>query len=120
MPIIGAAVLVAPLEKADADAGLMAIEQSAYAEIRVVDRDGLRYMLIDGGTHTIVDPETWKSFFPYVDVLDIAKGFYDKPGKMLLVGLGGGSVLKRFASEGWSVEAVSSTAGIILNFVRMR
>jgi len=37
---------------------------------------------------------------PYVDVLDIAKLFFDEPGRMLLVGLGGGSVVKRFRGEG--------------------
>jgi spermidine synthase len=106
-PVIGfAALLAAPDQKADPGNGLLAIEHSAYAELRVVDRDGLRYMLIDGGTHTITDMETMESAFPYVDVLDIAKGFYKKPGTMLLIGLGGGSVVKQFVRDGWSVDVV--------------
>ena len=107
VPVIAAAALwAAPVQQADPDAGLISIEHSAYAEIRVVDRNGVRFMLIDGGTHTIVDAETFESRFPYVDVLDITKGFYDRPGDMLLVGLGGGSVVKRFARDGWRVDAV--------------
>jgi spermidine synthase len=85
---------------------VLALEQSAYGEIRVVESDETRYLLIDGGIHTRVDAASGESLVPYVDVLDIAKLFYYKPGRMLLVGLGGGSVVKRYAGEGWQVEAV--------------
>ena len=58
VPVIAAAALwTAPVQQADPDAGLISIEHSAYAEIRVVDRNGVRFMLIDGGTHTIVEAE---------------------------------------------------------------
>jgi spermidine synthase len=95
-----------PAQTADPENGLVAIEQSAYAEIRVVDFDDVRYMIIDGGTHTIVDRATGESVFPYVNVLDIAKGFFEQPGEMLLVGLGGGSVVKHYVRDGWRVDAV--------------
>lgn len=113
--IAGALLLVAfgsvlyrahPVQSANPDSGLIAIEQSAYAEIRVVEQNNVRYMVIDGGTHTIVDPQTWESYFPYVNVLDIAALWFDRPGDMLLIGLGGGSVVKRYASAGWTVDAV--------------
>ena len=97
--------LIGPGDRAST-AGVLAIEQSAYGEIRVVESDGARLLLIDGGTHTSIDTASGESLFPYVDVLDIAKLFYDEPGRMLLVGLGGGSVVKRFAGEGWRVDAV--------------
>lgn len=96
----------APEQKINPEEGLLAIEHSTYAEIRVIDKYSYRYLIIDGGTHTVVDPKTWKSYFPYVDVLDIAKGFFHQPGRLLLVGLGGGSVVKRFAGAGWEVDAV--------------
>lgn len=107
--IAGAGVLayrLAPAEQIDPANGLLEIEQSAYGELRVVDQDGVRYMLIDGGTHTIADPLTWQSLFPYVNVLGLAQGFFDFPGNMLLIGLGGGSVVKAFHSAGWQVDAV--------------
>lgn len=104
--LVATAVVAGPSEQEHSIAGLIAIEQSPYAEIRIVDQNGSRYMLIDGGTHTIVDAVTMESYFPYVDVLDIAKMFYDKPGSMLLIGLGGGSVVKSFVRDGWNVEAV--------------
>lgn len=95
-----------PALTADPEGGLIAVRQSAYGEIRVVDWEETRYMLLDGGTHTIIDPVTFESFFPYVRVLDIPRAFYDEPGAMLLVGLGGGSVAKAYAHDGWRVEAV--------------
>jgi len=101
-----AAFKTAPETKADPDAGLLAVTQSAYAEIRVLEKNGLRFMLIDGGPHTIVDPVDWVSDYAYIDVLEIAKKFYDTPGKLMLVGLGGGSLVKVFNSDGWHVEAV--------------
>ena len=105
--VIGVLVYrLAPVEAADPARGLVAIEQSAYGEIRVIDHEDLRYLVLDGGTHTVVDPLTWQSHFPYVNVLDIAKGFFERPGRMLLVGLGGGSVAKSFSRDGWHVDAV--------------
>ncbi len=90
----------------DPENGLIAVKQSAYAEIRVVDLNGIRYMFIDGSMHTGVDPVTWNSCFPYINVLDIAKGFFKQPGEMLLVGLGGGSVVKSYVRDDWLVDVV--------------
>lgn len=103
---LASSILAAPDLKADHEIGLLEVRQSAYGEIRVVERDGLRYMILDGGIHTISDAKTWDSQFAYVNVLDIAKGFYSKPGEMLLVGLGGGSVVKSFKRDGWTIDAV--------------
>jgi predicted membrane-bound spermidine synthase len=49
---------IAPVEHRNPDMGLLAIEHSAYGELRVVETAGYRYLLIDGGIHTIVDPES--------------------------------------------------------------
>jgi spermidine synthase len=106
MVIAASAVRYAPAQRPDPEKGLLAVAQSPYAELRVIERNGLRFMVIDGGTHTKVDPETWVSRFPYVHVLDVVKRFFERPGTMLLVGLGGGSVAKDFARAGWRVDAV--------------
>lgn len=105
--VVGVVVVsLAPDLKADPDRGLLDVAQGAYAEVRVLEVDETRYMIIDGGIHTIIDPYTLNSQFPYVNVLDIAKRLYAQPGEMLLVGLGGGSVVKSFGRDGWTVEAV--------------
>jgi len=90
----------------DSKLGLLAVEQSPYAEIRVIDRGNLRHLVIDGGIHTIVDSSTWKSNPLYISVLELTKLFFDRPGKLLLIGLGGGSVVKNFVKDGWNVEVV--------------
>jgi spermidine synthase len=86
--------------------GLIAIEHSPYAEIRVYEDRGVRYLLIDGGIHTMTDVSTKKTLYPYVNVIDISRGFFESPGRMLLIGLGGGSVVKHFAQNKWTVDAV--------------
>ena len=86
--------------------GLLDVRQSLYGEIRVVDVGDTRHLLIDGGTHTIVDRATGESHFAYVHVIDLARGYFAEPGELLLVGLGGGSVARNFAASGWKVDAV--------------
>jgi spermidine synthase len=97
-----------PSEQPRPATGLIAIEQSPYAEIRVLDTPDrrLRLLVIDGGTHTIARPGTWESAYPYVALLGLARCLVPKPGRVLVVGVGGGSVLKDFASRGWQVDAV--------------
>jgi spermidine synthase len=82
------------------------VGQSPYAEIRVVDQNGLRYLLVDGGIHTIVRPGTSESRHPYVHVAGLANELFPKPGTLLLVGLGGGATARMFRSTGWRVHAV--------------
>lgn len=86
--------------------GLVVSTRSAHAELRVVDANESRHLLIDGSVQTIVDPQTWRSFFPYVHVVELTKLFFDRPGRLLLIGLGGGSIAKRYADDGWKVDAV--------------
>jgi spermidine synthase len=104
--VMAAAAGAAPREQADPARGLVAVAQSAYGEIRVVDYRDQRAMLIDGAPHSVVDLATGAPAFPYVDVLEIAKRFHDGPGEMLLVGLGAGTVAKVFGRDGWRVRSV--------------
>ena len=100
------AVRSVPAAGSNLPAGVISVEYSAYGEIRVAEKNGLRFLIIDGGVHTIAEPGTWVSGLPYVDVLEIAKTFHEEPGSLLLVGLGGGSVVKNFARDGWKIDAV--------------
>lgn len=88
------------------EAKSIAFAESPYAEIEVIDVANKRYLIIDGGVHTIIDAATGESYYPYVAVTDILKDFFQAPGEMLLVGLGGGSVMKSYANSGWAVESV--------------
>jgi spermidine synthase len=103
--VTGACILI-PYAQSDPANGILSVEQSPYSEIRVVDVNSQRYLLIDGVGHTIVDLETGRALCEYVNVLDIAKSYFNEPGTMLLLGLGGGSVVKHYARDGWQIDAV--------------
>lgn len=100
-------------EQPDPSRGLLAVCQSPYGELRVADTDEGRHLLIDGGIHSLVDTATWNSFFHYAAVMDLPKYFFTKPGRMLLLGLGGGSLAKQYAREGWQVDALEIDPGVI-------
>ncbi len=100
------ATFALPSQRPNPEQGVLAVRQSAYAELRVVDREDARYLLIDGGTHSAVDTASWSTTFPYVNVLDFSRRFFKQPGDMLTIGLGGGSVAKSFARNRWNVDAV--------------
>jgi len=107
--LIGAAGMgQVPSEAPRPALGVIAIEQSPYAEIRVLDTPDrkLRLLVIDGGAHTIANPATWESAYPYVALVGVTRCLVPTPGRVLVVGVGGGSVLKDFASRGWRVDAV--------------
>jgi len=93
-------------ERPLSEQGLLEVVQSPYAEIRVFDNDRGRHLLIDGGIHTVVDSETYQSYLHYPAVMDLPKYFYDQPGTVLVLGLGGGSLVKQYASAFWKVDAV--------------
>src|SRR5262249_8705608 len=72
----------------------------------VVDKEDKRYFLIDGGIHTITKPGTDELYHPYIHVAELAKDLFPQPGRMLLVGLGGGAMVHLFAREGWQIDVV--------------
>ncbi len=96
----------APIERVGYSDALVLHKQSPYADIRVLDYEDRRMLLIDGGTHTIIDRLTFHTFFSYAMVLDIPAHFFEAPGDMLLIGLGGGSVARDYYRRGWRVESV--------------
>ena len=102
-----------PLERANTAAGLLEVRQSPYSEIRVVDWEGMRMLLLDGGVHTITQPDVWRSGYQYVVVLDAVRNLFDEPGKLCLVGLGGGSVAKSYSHTGWDVDVVEIDPEIV-------
>ena len=65
-----------PTEGADPAVGLRAVRQSPYAELRVLDTAQGRHLLIDGGVHTIVEPGSWETAYPYVALVDLAREYF--------------------------------------------
>lgn len=104
--LVISSVFFLPSERADPEKGLLAIRQSTYGEIRVMDIDEIRFFLIDGGIHTAINIETKENMLPYAWVIDITKNILSYSGDMLLIGLGGGSILKSFYDDNWDIDVV--------------
>ncbi|HET6347823.1 MAG TPA: fused MFS/spermidine synthase [Candidatus Krumholzibacteria bacterium] len=104
--LLGAVASASPVARVGEPSGLAYHVQSPYADLRVVDWEDTRLLLVDGGTHTIVDRDTFNSTFPYAMVMDIPKFMFEKPGNAVLVGLGGGSVARNYYRAGWHVDTV--------------
>ena len=85
---------------------VIAFDESPYAEIRVIEYLDARFLIIDGSIHTFVDASSGDNLFPYVNVTDIAGMFFDEPGRLCLLGLGGGSIARSYGRGGWRVDAV--------------
>jgi spermidine synthase len=104
--LLGAVASTSPIARVGEPIGLAYHVQSPYADLRVVDWEDSRVLLVDGGTHTIIDRDTFNSTFPYAMVLEIPKFMFEKPGDAVLVGLGGGSVARNYYRDGWHVDTV--------------
>ena len=87
-------------------AGVRTVRQTPYAELRVVDRGGMRFLLLDGGIHTMVRLEDAAPRQEYVAVTELATELFDRPGRALLVGLGGGALARVLTFDNWRVDAV--------------
>lgn len=104
--VLGLAGLVFPLPEAGAIPGTLELTQSPYGTLQVVDKDNVRYLLIDGGAHTSLNLNTGESLHTYTPVIESTQLMFDEPGRALLVGLGGGIVARNFHEAGWTIESV--------------
>jgi spermidine synthase len=104
--LIGLGGLLFPLPEAGAIPGTVEMAESPYGTLQVVDHLGVRYLLIDGGTHTILNLGTGESMHDYTPVIESTQLLFDEPGTALLVGLGGGITARNFHEDGWTIESV--------------
>ncbi|OVE76332.1 hypothetical protein BVX98_06230 [bacterium F11] len=79
---------------------------SLLGQLQVEDKKGYRILRIDGAPNSIINKKTGLSFFDYTTYLELMPFLRPHAKKALLVGLGGGSVAKRFSSYGLQVDAV--------------
>ncbi|MGD1048207.1 MAG: fused MFS/spermidine synthase [Candidatus Krumholzibacteriaceae bacterium] len=87
--------------------GLVFKGKSPSGEVCVLDDGGVRRLLAGGAIRAAVDSSLGpESALPCVNVLDVARDFHRGPGRLLLIGLGAGSVAKHYQRAGWSVDVV--------------
>ena len=107
------ALILFVLSSESADGNAIAEIQSPYAELRVEDGIDGRYLFVDGTVHSLADTSTWQSRLEYVAVMEIPRYMFDRPGAALLVGLGGGSLVKSYTFWNWKVDAVEIDPDIV-------
>lgn len=107
---LGATALAQPARR---PAPVLANVDSPYANLRVVEWKGMRYLTIDGGVHTIFDAATGEPRQAYVYAAELAADLVPGRGRLLLVGLGGGGAAQVFSRRGWSVDAVEIDSSVV-------
>jgi len=93
--------------------GLLWRQDSPYSEIRVLQREDGRYLLLDGGVHTIAGFGQGESHHRYVPVFESCELLFQKPGRMLLLGLGGGVVVQDYHMAHWNIDAVEIDPSVV-------
>jgi len=78
-----------------------------------VNKEDQRQLVVNGRVNGISDTAEWRSDLRYVAVLDLPTHFFANPGRVLIIGLGGGSTAKNYARHGWSVDIVESDTVLI-------
>lgn len=91
--------------------------ESSYAQIKVVDikvpdRENLRFLLVNGAPHTKYDLNTGE-FFPYLRLMEKAIKYHSKAKNALSLGLGGGGIDQLFRAQGIEVDNVEIDPKIV-------
>lgn len=66
--------------------------------------DDLRKMTVGGRVKAFADTVMWKSELRYVAVMDLPMQCMHVPGRMLLLGIGGGSIIRNYRQATWAVD----------------
>ena len=107
---LGATALARP---ARLPAPVLASVDSPYANVRVIEWKGMRYLTLDGGVHTIFDAATEEPRQSYVFAAELAADVVGGRGRLLLVGLGGGGTAQVFSRRGWTIDAVEIDSCVV-------
>ena len=106
MIAVAAALALPRLGAAPDTPGVLAVRDTPYTELRVVEHRDLRYLLLDGGTHSFVQIEDNATRQAYVMVTELATELFERPGHALVVGLGAGCLARQLTLDDWRVDAV--------------
>jgi hypothetical protein len=102
----GVALWRAPRCQAAPEFGLRFVEESADCDLRVLDRDEVRYLLVDGTIVDVADPATGLPLARGPAALRMTEQLFPAPGRALVLGMRGGALPMQLARGGWAVTVV--------------
>lgn len=89
-----------------ADTALVYKTQSPYGEIKVVDKVGTRYLLIDNTIQTVMDKGSGRLTSEHLKFVEMSTLFNPSAKDVLIIGLGGGLLSNSLEERGLNVESV--------------
>jgi spermidine synthase len=102
-----AAACFAALRPAGAPRAPLLFEtQTRYGRLQVAEMNGKRLLLVDGASQSTMMTDTGESGSPYIHGLEWAAAARPKAKDALVIGLGGGGLVRGLLRGGLSVEAV--------------
>lgn len=110
--LLGVALFM-PREIPALQGGELARLPSLKAEIRVVEEGGSRTLFVNGEVRGRVSFPGWQNQLSNVAVMELAHFYFSRMGKVLVIGLGDGSVARAFLQQGWKVEVIESDPNLI-------
>jgi spermidine synthase len=113
VPLILLAVGLIVFNKPDYDKRLLEVQHSQYGEIRVIDLDWGKFLVIEGEIHSGIRKFSDHSTYVYPILLQTAKDLFDTPGDGLVIGLGAGTTIKPFVDANWRMSAVEINPVVI-------
>lgn len=103
-----------PLERAGDPWKILHKAESAYGEIKVVQRGPARIMLLSGSLQSAIEMQNRESLFEYAPAMAaLLKTAHPRAKRILIVGLGGGVLAEQLAEEGMSVDSIEIDPEVI-------
>lgn len=116
--ILSLELMLGGCTSADKPRTIRVIGNQSQANLVVLDTDEGRKLLINGRLKAVVDTTDWSSHSKYVAVMDLPMHFFITPGKALLIGLCGGSVVKNYTRMKWTIDVVEPESVMITTAYR--
>ena len=106
LPLMSVFLLPQPDLRLAGDVTVTCQTGSLYGQIMVVDRENLRFLLINGANQTWYTLDTGEFKAPYLRLMEKTVNYHPRAETALVLGLGGGGMDKRLRARGLAVDNV--------------
>jgi spermidine synthase len=103
----------APVVRAAPEFGVRQGEENADSDLRVLDRDEVRYLLVDGVIVNVADPVTGSSLERGPAAMRMTGPLFPAPARALVLGMRGGALAMQLARSGWAVTVVEPNPQVV-------